>query len=489
MSADGEYLGGAGWWIETALLPALVDRVPPRPDAGELGAEDLLLSAMAGRALAVADSPNLGLWLEGLPYSVDIAGAELARMKAVREKQRGVPLSAGLELGRAASAVAAPGVTIAQLPQLASALERAASAALAIRGPGMAWLDGDWYRKEVASAAGDLKKLKKPGDLKKLPRIARPFLQVADRLVSQAALSLAYAAVLRDPESTALLDGDPAPRHDWSLDAPDSNLHQAPPWRAPEADRAGGWHLRGSILGADLALARESLRRVSVDRFPSPPTLSDAEEQTIAEGIALIVPFDQSDADRDALVSALALGRQRLEDIVTQPSRWAGAADAMRIHDFRRELLSWTIEHEPAALPLLVSLGELAQLGHVGGASAGPPQSWGTSGRAYDGRWSLRYPDPLTLDLLAGRKGGSLTVGLAPDLLLSVAEAMHARQLPAVLTKSVLECAARDAIDELQLQYYDDWVTLIGHTRVVPERLDEYLASLTSGGPLVPVAR
>ena len=489
VSADGEYLGGAGWWIETALLPALVDRVPPRPDAGELGAEDLLLSAMAGRALAVADSPNLGLWLEGLPYSVDIAGAELARMKAVREKQRGVPLSAGLELGRAASAVAAPGVTLAQLPQLASALDRAASAVLAIRGPGMAWLDGDWYRKEVASAVGDLKKLKKPGDLKKLPRIARPFLQVADRLVSQAALSLAYAAVLRDPESTALLDGDPAPRHDWSLDAPDSNLHQAPPWRAPEADSEGGWHLTGSILGADLALARESLRRVSVDRFPSPPTLSDAEEQTIAEGIALIVPFDQSDADRDALVSALALGRQRLEDIVTQPSRWAGAADAMRIHDFRRELLSWTIEHEPAALPLLVSLGELVQLGHVGGASAGPPQSWGTSGRAYDGRWSIRYPDPLTLDLLAGRKGGSLTVGLAPDLLLSVAEAMHARQLPAVLTKSVLECAARDAIDELQLQYYDDWVTLIGHTRVVPERLDEYLASLTSGGPLVPVAR
>jgi hypothetical protein len=66
---------------------------------------------------------------------------------------------------------------------------------------------------------------------------------------------------------------------------------------------------------------------------------------------------------------------------------------------------------------------------------------------------------------------------------------MHARQVPAALTRSVLECAARDAIDELQLQYYDDWVTLIGRTRVMPERLDEYLASLTSGGPLVPVAR
>jgi hypothetical protein len=95
----------------------------------------------------------------------------------------------------------------------------------------------------------------------------------------------------------------------------------------------------------------------------------------------------------------------------------------------------------------------------------------------------------LTLDLLAGRKGGSLTVGLAPDLLLSVAEAMHARRVPAALTRAVLECAARDAIDELQLQYYDDWVTLIGHMRVVEGRLDEYLASLTAGGPLRPVPR
>jgi hypothetical protein len=295
--------------------------------------------------------------------------------------------------------------------------------------------------------------------------------------------------VLRDPDSTALLDGDPAPRHDWAFDAPDSKLQQAPPWRAPEADRAGGWHLTGSILGADLALARESLRRVSVDRFPAPPTLSDAEEQTVAESIALIVPFDQSDADRDALVSALATGRLRLAEAARQPSRWAGAADAMQIRDFRRELLPWTIAHEPAALPALVSLGELVQLGQIEGAPAAPPQSWGTSGRAYDGRWSLRYPVPLTMDLLAGRKGGALTVGLAPDLLLSVAEAMHARQVPAALTKSVLECAARDAIDEVQLQYYDDWVTLIGRMRIAPARLDEYLAALTSGGPLRPAAR
>jgi hypothetical protein len=140
-------------------------------------------------------------------------------------------------------------------------------------------------------------------------------------------------------------------------------------------------------------------------------------------------------------------------------------------------------------VPALLSLGELALLGQLNGAPAASPDSWGTSGRAYDGRWSLRYPNPLTFELLSGRKGGALMAGLVPDLMLSVAEAMHDRQVPAALTRAVLECAARDAIDEVQLQYFDDWVTLIGQTRIVPGRLDEYLASLTSGGPLVPVKR
>jgi hypothetical protein len=489
LSDDGEYLGGVGWWMDNALLPALASRVPPRGDDGALPTDELILRAMAGRALGVADSPDLGLWLEGLPYSVDVAAAELTRMKAVREKQRGVPIEPGLALARAASLLAAPGVTLAQVPQLASDLDRAAQAVVPLRGPGMTWLDANWYRKEIASAAGDIRKLKKPGDLKKLPRIALPFLQVADRLLSQGALSLAYAAVLRDPQSTALLDGDPAPRHDWAFGALDGSQQQAPPWREPFADRAGGWHLTGSILGADLALAVEGLRRVSIDRFPAPPTLSDAEQQTVAEGVTLTVPFDQSDADRDGLVGALAAGRRALEAVREQPALWPAAADTMQIRDFRHELLAWTIANEPDALPLLLSLGELVQLGQPPGASEVAPHAWGTPGRAYDGRWSLRYPVPSTLDLLAGRKGGSLTVGLAPDLMLSVAEAMHARQVPAALTRAVLECAARDAIDELQLQYYDDWLTLVGHMRVVEGRLDEYLASLTAGGPLRPVPR
>jgi hypothetical protein len=110
-------------------------------------------------------------------------------------------------------------------------------------------------------------------------------------------LSLAYAAVLRDPQSTVLLDGDPAPRHDWMFGSPDDELHQSPAWREPIPDRTGGWHLTGSVFGADLVLANDSLRRVSVDRFPSPPTRPTATSRPSPRP-ALIVAFDQSDADQ-----------------------------------------------------------------------------------------------------------------------------------------------------------------------------------------------
>jgi hypothetical protein len=437
----------------------------------------------------MADSPNLGLWLEGLPYNADVAGSEYARMQAVREKQRGVPLEPGLALGRAAAALRGPGVTLAKLPALASELDRAAQAVLGLGGPGMAWLDRDWYRKEIASAAGDIRKLKKPGDLRKLDRIALPFLQVSDRLQSQAVLSLAYAAILLDPQSTALLDGDPAPRHDWTFEAADDDSRQSPPWREPEPGRAGGWHLAGSLLGADLALAGDALRRVSIDRFPAPPTFTDNDQHAVAEAVALIVAFDQSDADRESLVAAMARGRQRMDAVSKEPSLWPAAAAAMQMRDFRSELLPWAFAHEPAAVPELLSLGELVRLGRMAGDPAAGPDSWGTSWRGYDGGWGLRPPLPSGFDLLSGRKGASMAVALVPDLMLSVAEAMRERQVPAVLTRAVLECAARDAMDEVQLQYFDDWVTLVGHARLVPGRLDEYLASLTAGGPLVPVPK
>jgi hypothetical protein len=487
MADTDEYLNAIGAWMTETMLPAVRARLGLGRESRPVTVEETLLRAIAGRALSLADSPDLGLWIDGLPYTVDIAGAELSRLHAIREKQHGVPLDTGLDLGRAAKALASPGVSLAQLPGLAAELDRTARDVLKVAGPAASWLDANQFDKQLASALDEIGKIKKPTDLRKLERIAVPFLVWADRLQAQAMLSLVYTTALRDPDGTELLDGDPAPRHDWAFSDPEDEVRRTAAWQEPAPERAGGFHLKGSILGADLVFARESLRRVSVDRFPAPPTMSSNDEQAVAEGVALIVPFDQSDADREYLVSAMQRGRQLMDRIGADPSLWPDAADSMRIRGFRRELIPWAIANEPGAVAGLVSLGELVLLGQLPGAPENSPDAWGTSGRAYDGRWGLRYPDHPSFDLLSGRKGSALTAGLAPDLVLSAAELMRARQLPAALTRAVLECAARDVVDDAQLQYFDDWLTFIGQARVVPDRLDEYLASLMSGGPLVPV--
>jgi len=491
VTEDGNGGGAIGQWMRSALLPTLAARLPPGLlTEPEPSAESVVLTALSGRLLSMADSPDLAVWHEGLTYSVDLAAAGRARLQAVREKQSGVPFDASLALGRAAWALTVPGVTLAGLPSLVSGLESAARTVQQAAGTGpTAWLDQQGFRKRVASAVNDVKKIKKANDLRKLPRIAGPLLAESDYLLGEATLSLAYAAYLPDPDGPELLDRDPALRHDWGVRATQIDGWVPNAWQLPKESPTGGWHLEGAILGADLALAPRALRRVSIDRVPLPASLAESEVTALARSAALANAFDLSDADRESVTSALRRGRQRLAAVTREPAGWPAAADAMGIRDFRRDLLAWTIAHEPAEAETLLSLGDLVRLGALDGAVNRVPDAWGTDGSSFDGRWSLRYPDPCPLDMLSGRKGGALTIACLPDMALTLADAMEARRVPAVLTPAVMECAAQDLIDDLRLDYEGDWIAVVRQARRAADRLDEYLASLTSGGPLIPVSR
>ena len=77
---------------------------------------------------------------------------------------------------------------------------------------------------------------------------------------------------------------------------------------------------------------------------------------------------------------------------------------------------------------------------------------------------------------------------LVPDLSLLVAEALHQRHLPAVLARSMLLVATPDYLDRVAVAHEDDWLTLVSDVqRILPPRIDDYLASVTTGGPLVPL--
>jgi hypothetical protein len=94
--ARRDAIGAVGAWIVDALLPL----VPPleRPDdwTGRTAYESRLLQALAGRR--DAEPPSLE-W-EGLTYRIDVAGAEHARLQAIRHLVPTPGLDAALANGR-----------------------------------------------------------------------------------------------------------------------------------------------------------------------------------------------------------------------------------------------------------------------------------------------------------------------------------------------------------------------------------------------------
>ena len=322
-----------------------------------------------------------------------------------------------------------------------------------------------------------------------LMRVAKLLRQASDVYLAQAFLSLAYAPHLGAPETTALLGGDPAWRHSFGLEDGRAGQSVLNPWRLAAETRGvtEGWYLAGSILNLDLALQRLSLRRVASDRLPDPPALRETDRQALSEAVVLMNPADQSDAARDELVAALARGRQRLASVGRTGEAAGGIAQAAGLDEWREEALAWSIESDPAAVAALFSLGDLVRLGANPPAPESRWHAFGTSAWSLEAWLTLRYPVAAPWTTMTGRNGTRVVPALVQDLTLGLAEALAARKLPASLLRGVLAAATQDLLDQLRANHDDDWMTMTAQAQaVVRERIDDYVAALTSGGPLRP---
>ena len=116
-------------------------------------------------------------------------------------------------------------------------------------------------------------------------------------------MSLAYAVYLGDPDGAALLPGDVSRRHDFGFGQKDTDQRLRAAWMMPRPDVSPGvpWHVDGSLLGLDIALAPIAMRRLSSDRALEAPTLSSNERESFAVGFGLMNPFALTDTTRDAI--------------------------------------------------------------------------------------------------------------------------------------------------------------------------------------------
>ena len=261
----------------------------------------------------------------------------------------------------------------------------------------------------------------------------------------------------------------------------------SPRLAARRAGRGGApWHLSGSLLGLDVALAVPSLRRVSDD--PPSPTLPAADRVAFARTVALLPARALTDASRDTVLRLVDAGRRRLAAVSSADDARA-LADAAGLGAWRREALAWAVAHDAASIPGALSLSELAWAGNPQTpADRAALDAWGTGRLTATGELATRGPRGRGWE---GAVAHDARAGLATsigDLNLRVAAFLAARQLPASLAPDLLSAATLDLIDRVAAPRADDWRAVVAGIRALPDaRLEDAVAALTADGPLRPL--
>lgn len=328
-------------------------------------------------------------------------------------------------------------------------------------------LEGVRRRQGGQSLAGALRGCRAPAEKER---------HLCAAAIGEALTSLAYAAHLGEPDGPALRGEDPARRHEFLPD----------PWALPSEVSGPGvpWHVQGSLLGLETALARLSLHRIEADTLPEQaPVIDAAQRRRLAVGAGLARPLEMRDADQAALAAAVAAGRRRVAALAPESPDLRVAARDAGLDPWRARALEWLLVHDGAALPAFFSLGELAYLGEPAG---GRWDGWGAPDTTLAGL-QLRLPPPRPLDDSSGRRPEPALAEGFVDLGVRVAVHLSERGLPASLAPALVATLLPDLFIEARPIAPDDRFALDVWARDQPaERLDDAVASLVGRGPLQP---
>ena len=469
---DGYYDGAIAAW-----LARLADRV--RLSAGLNAAatvDDVILTAAAGPQIGAA-APRVD-W-EGQRYRVDPGAAELQRLRRTRARQESVSFATALGVRALVRRVSTSTPAVEGIREEAGFLEAAAMELVVAGRP-----DDEPAIRSLREAARTLSSMRRAADLGEARRALAPLGVVSDALLGRALLSLAYACDLGDPEGTVLIAGDPSRRHDYGYDMPGRDTRTRMMWGVASIEtRRGPWHLVGSSLALDLAMAPLALRRISVDRVPESPMLNLMHRDGFAAAVAVMNAVSLTDGDRDQIAEFVDRGRQRVASVVAGRESADAVSRDVGLDGWRIRALNWTVSHDPARTLPLFSMTELLVLG------GGRPESfnaWGTYGFKPAGCLCSYLAPPGEWRRWWGLSQAGLPAILVADLPLNVAVVLHNLHLPAALAKPVLAAAMQDFVDGINPTDGNDWLTLARAAQAVDRtRFEDYVAAATVDGPLV----
>jgi hypothetical protein len=485
-SERGEYEGRLSGWLarvvstagRSTAAPGAANLADQRVDVYASAVDDLdrrVLDLLAG----TSDRRVVVDW-EGTRYRVDLAAAELSRISRLLGERARPYVSSSQALASAALAIESANVNAAAAAQKL----QPAAVAQKLQPVEQVARAADW-EPDIRAKLDRLARSQAGRGLPDASALVGSLRLLADELLARGVTELAYAVALGDPERTTISAGDAAHRHRFGFGFPGTD--RSSPWMTPMAgsDRDRDWHVRGSLLGIDVRLAELSLISLSARPPLMRPTLVEADRRVFVESVVLMEPEARSDAERDAIASAMRSGRERVAALRT-PEQAASLADEIHLGPLRRTLLAWTVAHDPDGRARFLSPGEIFAAG-LGGKPVSAFAKWGLSAEPRSGCLCLAIVDR-PWETLSGRWDSGIFATSFPDLNLRLAELLAELKMPAALLGPVLSSATHDFITSVTSRDQDDRRALAEFVHTLPvDRVEQYLALLTTDGPLVPL--
>jgi hypothetical protein len=473
-SNRGDYEGKVVAWLDETLRAAAKSR-PLAVLSGPMENDAVVFVAGPVGDVRVIE------W-EGTRYRIDFSRAEAVRMAKLLGEQARPFLTSARTFVAVARAVAESGATREQLQREVDRFKQA-GAASALDTPS-AWTD-EGVPKRYKDAVAALQRAA-GGDRAATSKAPEAIKLLADDLTARGLKEIVYAIALGQPERMTISAGDAAERHDFSMRLANRRLA---PWNLPVvgADPWRGWHVVGSILGLDVQLADFAQQRVSMRPPKSKPTLDDDQRRLLIETMAIVAPARLTDTDRDAIAGLIEKGRARLA-AVRNSTEAIAIADEIRLSPARRTLLPWVVANDPERVGAFLGPAELLWLGLEKAPVAASLDAWGAPAEPRLGCLCLQLLDRRPWEMFAGRWQSGIFNSAFPDLNLRLAEMLAQLKMPGALLAPVLTAATPDLTEISTPRDHDDRRALVEAVQALKiERLEQYLALLTSDGPLVPV--
>ncbi len=312
--------------------------------------------------------------------------------------------------------------------------------------------------------------------------------RVADWLVE-----LTYALAMGSGEELPLRPAEAAARHAFGRSAGDLSLA----WAAPvvAVDEGTRWHVRGSLLGLDVALAPLTLRRASMRIPPRRPSLNTSDRRVLIESLAFVrrAGLDATHA-RDTH-DAIATARAHTVDALADEGRCLALVGRLPLGHARAAMLAWTCRQDAARLPRALSIREVISLAesqrpltpYTSLVFAGAAD-YGALAQPLSGAWSLWLPPLADPERLGGHWGTGVAASVFADLHVRVLGLLGELDLPATLLPEALAGVTWEFVTHAPAAYPDDWFALNEMVwRVDVEAVERALALHTGDGVLRPV--